>query len=419
MIDGVRYAVPGDMASVDADGSIAIYGRGSVSINSGGEKIYPEEVEKALKHHPAVFDATVVGTPHERFGSQVTAVVELRPSARETPPSLADLRDHCAEHLAGLQGAPCRRVRRRDGAIAVGQARLPLGPGHRPRRARGLDRILSGTPSLAELGIGSGRQARPTGLTDRPGRQVGPGWTLASLSRVEAPAGHARQRPDVIGLASVNVGTPTVLAEGDGTTVWSGIRKSPVRPDSDPLALGVNLAGDGQADLSVHGGPDKAVYAYPSEHLGSVERRSWRRRWGPAPFGENLTTIGVPRPTCCIGDVWSWGDGHAPGVPAPLAVLQARPPPGPRRHPAAHAPQRAHRLVPPRARAGRGEHRERDPRRAPATRPALTVTDAHLAMGDRHLLQPDLVRAAGRPRPPRRPVARAAAPAARRLTEDH
>ena len=81
VIDGVRYAVPGDLASVDADGSIAVYGRGSVSINSGGEKIFPEEVEKALKSHPAVFDATVVGTPNERFGSQVTAVVELRPRA--------------------------------------------------------------------------------------------------------------------------------------------------------------------------------------------------------------------------------------------------------------------------------------------------------------------------------------------------
>ena len=103
VIDGVRYAVPGDMASVDADGMIAIYGRGSVSINSGGEKIYPEEVEKALKSHPDVFDATVVGTPHERFGSQVTAVVELRPSARLEPPSLADLRAHCADHLAGYK----------------------------------------------------------------------------------------------------------------------------------------------------------------------------------------------------------------------------------------------------------------------------------------------------------------------------
>jgi len=103
VIDGVRYAVPGDLASVDADGSIAVFGRGSVSINSGGEKIFPEEVEKALKRHPSVFDATVVGTPNERFGSQVTAVVELRKEHADAPPGLAELQDHCRLHLAGYK----------------------------------------------------------------------------------------------------------------------------------------------------------------------------------------------------------------------------------------------------------------------------------------------------------------------------
>ena len=103
MVNGIRYAVPGDMASVDADGSIAVYGRGSVSINSGGEKIFPEEVEKALKSHPAVFDATVIGTPNERFGSQVTAVVELRPEHADQPPPLAELQEHCRQHLAGYK----------------------------------------------------------------------------------------------------------------------------------------------------------------------------------------------------------------------------------------------------------------------------------------------------------------------------
>ena len=103
VVNGIRYAVPGDMASVDADGSIAVYGRGSVSINSGGEKIFPEEVEKALKRHPAVFDATVIGTPNERFGSQVTAVVELRPEQAHQPPPLAELQEHCRQHLAGYK----------------------------------------------------------------------------------------------------------------------------------------------------------------------------------------------------------------------------------------------------------------------------------------------------------------------------
>jgi 3-oxocholest-4-en-26-oate---CoA ligase len=103
VIDGVRYAVPGDLASVDADGSIAVFGRGAVSINSGGEKIFPEEVEKALKSHAAVFDATVVGTPNERFGSQVTAVVQLRREQVGTPPTLAELQEHCRQHLAGYK----------------------------------------------------------------------------------------------------------------------------------------------------------------------------------------------------------------------------------------------------------------------------------------------------------------------------
>ena len=102
IVDGVRYAVPGDLARVLADGTIAVYGRGSVSINTGGEKVFPEEVEKALKSHPAVFDAIVVGTPSERWGSQVTAVVQLR-TGLESPPDLAELREHGHTHLAGYK----------------------------------------------------------------------------------------------------------------------------------------------------------------------------------------------------------------------------------------------------------------------------------------------------------------------------
>jgi len=70
--------VPGDFARIEDDGTISLLGRGSVCINSGGEKIYPEEVEAALKKNPAVFDAVVVGTPSERWGEQVTAIVQAR-----------------------------------------------------------------------------------------------------------------------------------------------------------------------------------------------------------------------------------------------------------------------------------------------------------------------------------------------------
>jgi fatty-acyl-CoA synthase len=70
MVGGVRYAVPGDRAILEADGRLRLLGRDSVTINTGGEKVFAEEVEHALKHHPAVYDAVVVGTPHERFGSR-------------------------------------------------------------------------------------------------------------------------------------------------------------------------------------------------------------------------------------------------------------------------------------------------------------------------------------------------------------
>jgi 3-oxocholest-4-en-26-oate---CoA ligase len=97
VVRGVRYAMPGDYATVEADGTITLLGRGSVSINSGGEKIFPEEVESALKSHPAVYDATVVGTPDPRWGQRVSAVVQLRPGQTAT---LADLQDHCRSRIA-------------------------------------------------------------------------------------------------------------------------------------------------------------------------------------------------------------------------------------------------------------------------------------------------------------------------------
>jgi fatty-acyl-CoA synthase len=99
VIDGVRYAVPGDRAILEAEGRLRLLGRDSVTINTGGEKVFAEEVEHALKHHPAVYDAVVVGTPHPRWGQQVTAVVRLR--AGESPSEealLAVARAHVAAY---------------------------------------------------------------------------------------------------------------------------------------------------------------------------------------------------------------------------------------------------------------------------------------------------------------------------------
>jgi fatty-acyl-CoA synthase len=97
VIGGKRYAVPGDRATIEADGTLRLLGRDSVTINTGGEKVFAEEVEQALKHHPSVYDAVVVGTPHERFGQQVTAVVKLRTGETASP---EELRRAAGEHLA-------------------------------------------------------------------------------------------------------------------------------------------------------------------------------------------------------------------------------------------------------------------------------------------------------------------------------
>jgi acyl-CoA synthetase (AMP-forming)/AMP-acid ligase II len=99
-INGVRYAIPGDYAQVEDDGTVTMLGRGSVSINSGGEKIYPEEVEAALKGHPDVFDALVVGVPDARYGQHVAAVVQARPGSR---PTLSELDSFVRAEIAGYK----------------------------------------------------------------------------------------------------------------------------------------------------------------------------------------------------------------------------------------------------------------------------------------------------------------------------
>jgi 3-oxocholest-4-en-26-oate---CoA ligase len=97
-IDGVRYAVAGDRARLLDDGSIELHGRDAATINTGGEKVFAEEVEQALKHHPAVFDAVVVGRPSEQWGQEVVAVVQLRGDGNG--PTDDDLRGAAADHLA-------------------------------------------------------------------------------------------------------------------------------------------------------------------------------------------------------------------------------------------------------------------------------------------------------------------------------
>jgi acyl-CoA synthetase (AMP-forming)/AMP-acid ligase II len=100
-VRGTRYVMPGDYATVEEDGSITLLGRGSIVINSGGEKIFPEEVESAVRSHPDVMDAIVCGAPDERWGQTVAAIVQ--PRSGHTAPSLEELQAHCRDFVAGYK----------------------------------------------------------------------------------------------------------------------------------------------------------------------------------------------------------------------------------------------------------------------------------------------------------------------------
>lgn len=194
-----------------------------------------------------------------------------------------------------------------------------------------------------------------------------------------------------INVVTVNVGMPKALGYRQGSMVYSGIAKQPVANGTSLwLSLG-NLAGDAQADLSVHGGRDKAVYAYPSEHLPA-----WRAELddplGPAPFGENLSTRGAVEHDVAIGDLWRWDH----------AVLQVCQPRWPCFKLAMH---RGRSDIQQRMRAsGRtgwylrvlepGEVTVGSPLEIIERHPArLSVADAHRAMADRRLSNRELVAA--------------------------
>jgi len=189
-------------------------------------------------------------------------------------------------------------------------------------------------------------------------------------------------------LLSVQVGVPRHVGYR-GRTIQTAIFKEPVLLR---VRVGqLNIEGDRQADLRVHGGPDKAVYAYPSEHLGP-----WTEELGealdPVPFGENLSTAGAREHDVRIGDVWSWG----------TAALQVTQPRWPCFKLALHR-GRADIQARMRSTGRTGWYlRVLEPGEVPAAGPVqvttedpagITVHDAHVAMSDRHLLEPDLVTA--------------------------
>ena len=102
--NGVRYSIPGDFATVEADGSVTLLGRGSMSINSGGEKVFPEEVEETLKKHDSIYDCLVVGVPDDRFGEKVCAVISVTPGAAFDEEAL---NEHIRGKLADYKSPRC------------------------------------------------------------------------------------------------------------------------------------------------------------------------------------------------------------------------------------------------------------------------------------------------------------------------
>lgn len=193
----------------------------------------------------------------------------------------------------------------------------------------------------------------------------------------------------MIDVVAVNVGLPQVLAEQHGERIYSAISKQPLAAGTVLWLSTGNLAGDAQADLSVHGGADKALYSYPSDHLALWEAELGESL-GRAPFGENLSTVGVLEAGVGIGDVWRWGD----------ALIQVCQPRWPCFKLALH---RQRNDIQKRMR-GNGRtgwyHRVLEPGEVVVGAPievvvrdpaGLTIADAHTAMGDRHLANRPLV----------------------------
>jgi acyl-CoA synthetase (AMP-forming)/AMP-acid ligase II len=118
-VDGRRYAVPGDLARAETDGSITLLGRGNTCVNSGGEKVFPEEVEGVLKSHPDVFDALVIGVPDERLGQRVAALVQPRDGQA---PDLDALTMHVRREIAGYKVPRSIWVVESIGRTAAGKA---------------------------------------------------------------------------------------------------------------------------------------------------------------------------------------------------------------------------------------------------------------------------------------------------------
>ena len=210
VIDGTRYSVPGDYATVAADGTVQLLGRGSACINTGGEKVYPEEVEPVLRKHRGVFDCAVVGVPDPRFGEKVVALVQVTdghhldaaeltawcrrklagykmprewlfvdalprsPGGQGRPPEAAGARDGAPRHRAARLTAVDDAVRRRVRAARRPSAwrRVPPAPPRRLRSER-VRTVAPGALGVVERGVGGRHQPLAVDRVVGHGRHAG------------------------------------------------------------------------------------------------------------------------------------------------------------------------------------------------------------------------------------------------------
>ena len=178
-IDGDRYSVPGDFARIEEGSQVTLLGRGSNCVNTGGEKVYPEEVEMAIKGHPAVYDALVVGVPDEKYGQSVAAVVAAARRRRARARGAADVPAH---QPLRLQAAARAHDRRGDPAQRHRQGAVPEGQGDRPGVVRRQATHRQESDRCAP------RSAMPSASSTRSSRSPRPS---TSPPRCRAPAASA------------------------------------------------------------------------------------------------------------------------------------------------------------------------------------------------------------------------------------
>ena len=272
--------MPGDYATVEADGSITLLGRGSIVINSGGEKIFPEEVESAVRSHPDVMDAIVCGAPDERWGQTVAAIVQ--PRAGHEAPSLESLQEHCRESIAGYKvprrlyvvdaverspsGKPDYTWAAAIVADRTADARRCQGPIDIPQGVRYVAMISSGNRHAAPHPLGSRPSTRPGGTI-----QVQPAPSLRAPS-CALPSCSLRPRragPSVPGPAlplALAAGAADNTAHVDATTQWTVYHGNPLGTGADTSGVTFNPPSPAWKSPTLDG----QVYGEPLEATGRV-----------------------------------------------------------------------------------------------------------------------------------------------------